>query len=60
MMPLTDEEIKFYKGQKAFTYAKKNFVMIKIRKANLNFTKKSEIIVITPENLEELLKIFAI
>ena len=29
--------------------------MIKIRKANLDYTKKSEIIVITPENLEELL-----
>ena len=36
------------------------FVRMKIRKNNLNCTKKSEIIFITPENLEELLIVFAI
>ena len=34
--------------------------MIKIKKMNLNFIIKFEIIVITPENLEGLLIIFAI
>ena len=33
---------------------------MKIKKMNLNYTKKSEIIVITPENLEEQLITFAI
>ena len=42
------------------TYAKKNFVMIKIRKANILFVIKSEIIATTPKNFEELLRIFAI
>ena len=54
MIPLTDEEIKFYERQKYVTYAKDIFVQIKIMKRNLN-KKKSEIIAITPENLEELL-----
>ena len=35
MILLTDEEIKFYKRQNVI-YAKKSFVMIKIRKANLD------------------------
>ena len=60
MIPLTDEEIKSSKEQKHVTYAKVSFVMIKIRRANLNVIIKSEIIVITPENLEELLIVFAI
>ena len=34
--------------------------MIKIKKANLNDRKKSEIIVITQEHLEELLIVFAV
>ena len=42
----------FIKRKKYAAYAKKSFVMIKIRKANLGCTKKSEIIVVTPENLE--------
>ena len=54
MIPLTDEEIKFYERQKYVTYAEDIFVQIKIMKRNLN-KKKSEIIAITPENLEELL-----
>ena len=39
---------------------KKGFVKIKIRKANLENTIKSEIVVITRENLEEILIVFAI
>ena len=57
MIPLTDEEIKFYKRQKVYHIY---FLMIKMRKANLGYTKKSEIIVITPKNLEELIIVFAI
>ena len=60
MILLTDQEIKFMKNKKYVTYAKESFVMIKIRKANMTFIIKSEIIVITQENLEELLIIFAI
>ena len=40
-------------------HAKKSFLRTKITKMNLN-TKKSEIIVITLENLEELLIVFEI
>ena len=57
MIPLTDEEIKFYKRQKVYHIY---FLMIKMRKANLGYTKKSEIIVITPKKLEELIIVFAI
>ena len=61
MIPLTDNENKFYEEQKKnVTYAKKSFVMIKMKKRNLNYTKKLEIIVIIQENLEELLIAFAI
>ena len=48
------------KAKKYVIYAKKSFVMIKMRKANMPFIIKSEIIAITPGNLEELLIIFAI
>ena len=48
---------KFYRRK---IYAKKRFVVIKIRKANMSFIIKSEIIVITPGNLEVLLIIFSI
>ena len=57
MIPLTDEEIKFYKRQKVYHIY---FLMIKMRKANLGYTKKSEIIVIISKNLEELIIVFAI
>ena len=50
MIPLTNKEIKSYEKQKA--YVKKSSVMIKIMKKNLKTRKKSEIIAITPENLE--------
>ena len=48
------------KDKKYVTYAKEVFVMIKIRKKNMTFIIKSEIIATTPKNLEELLIIFAI
>ena len=61
MIPLTNKEIKFFEKQKVcYISEKKSFVMIKIKKANMIFILKSEIIVVTPENLEELLIIFAI
>ena len=46
------------KGKKFVIYAKKSFVMMKMRKVNLNYIIKSETIVITLENKEELLIVF--
>ena len=43
------------KSKKNATYVKKCFVMIKMIKRNLKYTKKLEIIAIIQENLEELL-----
>ena len=60
MIPLTDNENKFYEEQKNVTYVKKGFVMIKMKKRNLNYTKKLEIIVIIQGNLEEVLIAFVI
>ena len=48
------------KSKNNATYAKKSFVIIKIKKKNLNYSKKLEIILITQENLEEQLTVFAI
>ena len=48
------------KSNKNATFVKKSFVMIKMKKRNLKYTKKLEIIVIIQENLEELLIAFAI
>ena len=48
------------KSKKFVTYAKNNLVLMRMIKMHLNYTIKSEIIVITPENLEELLIVFAI
>ena len=48
------------KSKKTATYVKKSFVMMKMIKIDSNYTKKSEIIAITEENLEELLIAFAI
>ena len=48
------------KSKRFVTYAKKNLVLMKMIKIHLNYTIKSEIIVITQENLEELLIVFAI
>ena len=48
------------KAKKYVIYANKSFVMVKIRKANMLFIIKSDIIVITPGSLGELLIISAI
>ena len=56
IIPLIDEEKKSYEKQKV----RKSFFMIKMRKTNLNYTKKSRIMVILQENLEDLLIVFAI
>ena len=60
MIPLTDEEIMYYEKQNYVIYVKKSFVMIKMKKINLNYIKKLKIIVIIQENLEELLIAFVI
>ena len=59
MILLRGNGIKSQEKQKCHI-SKEGFVMIKIRKRNLNFITESEIIVITLEHLEELLIIFAI
>ena len=48
------------KRKKNDIYAKKSFIQMKIMKMNLNYTKISAIIVISQENLEEQLIVFAI
>ena len=48
------------KSKKNATYVRKSFAMIKMKKRNLEYIKKLEIIVITQENLEELLIKFAV
>ena len=60
MIPLTDEENKSYEKEKACYICKREFSTDKNDKMHLNYTIKSEIIVITPENLEKLLIVFAI
>ena len=60
MIQLTEKKLDFMKKKSFVAYVMKSFVMIKMRKVNLNYTIKLEIIVITPENLEELLIVFAI
>ena len=59
-MILLRYEESLMKSKKYAIYAKKSFVMMKMKKMNLNYTKKSEIIVIAQENLEDLLIVFAI
>ena len=54
------QKLHFVKNKKYVTYAKDGFVMITIKKNNLKNTIKLEIIVITQENLEELLIVIAI
>ena len=60
MIPLTDKEYETYEKQKVCHICKKKIVLMKMIKIHLKYTIKSEIIVITLENLEELLIIFAI
>ena len=57
MIPLTDEEIKFYKRQKVCHTCKKEFCY---DEKNLNYFKKSEITAITQENLKQLIIVFVI
>ena len=47
------KKLSFIKDKKYVTYAKKSFVIIKTKKASLDYTKKSEIIVITPGKFRE-------
>ena len=60
MIPLTNEENKYYEMQKVCYICKKNLILIKMMKIHLNYIIKEEIIVITQENLEELLIVFVI
>ena len=61
MIPLTDNENNFYEEQKKCHICQKEFCYDKnVKKRNLNYTKKLEIIAIVHENLEELLIVFAI
>ena len=60
MIPLTDKEKKFSEKQKGCHICKKEFCYNKNKESEFKLNKKSEIIVITLENLEELLIIFAI
>ena len=60
MIPLTDNENRFYEEQEKYYICQKEFSYGKNEKINLNYTKKLEIIVIIQENLEELLIPFAI
>ena len=53
MIPLTDEETKSYENENV-VYPKKNLMRMRMMRMNSNYTAKSEIIVITQENLEEV------
>ena len=59
MVQLTGNKDKFYKEQKEFYICKKEFCYDKMRKINLHYTRKLEIIIITLENLEKQLIVFA-
>ena len=48
------------KSKKYVIYVEKSFVMMKIMKKNLKTRGKSEIIIITPENREEMLLVNAV
>ena len=52
MIPLTDKENKSYEKQKLSYVCKKELSSDEMIKMHLNYTIKSEIIVITLENLE--------
>ena len=60
MIPLTDKETKSYEKQKVCYICKKEFSADEMIKMHLNNTIKSEIIVIIPGKLKELLIVFAI
>ena len=48
------------KSKKFVTHANKNLVLMEMIKMRLSYTIESEIIVVTPEDLEELLIVLAI
>ena len=54
------KNISLMKSKRFVTYTEKNVELIKIIQMHLNYTIKSEIFVIKPENLEELLIALAI
>ena len=54
------KKLSLMKSKKFVTFVKKNLVQTKMIKIHSNYTIKLEIIVITLENLEELLIKFAI
>ena len=56
MIALTDKENKSYKEQKVWYICKKNLVLM----ITIKSIMKKEIIVVTQENVEKLLMIFAI
>ena len=60
MIPLTDDENRYYEEQKSVTNVEKRFAIIRIKKRDLDYTKKLEIIVISQKGLEELLIAFVI
>ena len=60
MTLLTDKENKFYEKQEVCCRCKKEFSTDGNDKNEFKLSVKSEIIVITQENLEELLIVFAI
>ena len=59
MTPLTSDDVALYQSQKQCYICGKAFYD-KNKKRDLNYTKKLEIIVISQENLEELLIAFVI
>ena len=60
MIPLNNEENKTHENKKNTIYVKKNFVRTKVMRKSFKKCKKSEIIVITQGNIEELLIVFVI
>ena len=58
MIPLIDNENKFYEEQEKCHICQKEFCYDKNDKKKLNYTKMLEMIVIIQENLEELLIAF--
>ena len=52
--------LTFIKVKSNATYVEKRFAMIKNKKRGLNYRKKLEIIIISWENVEELLIVFVI
>ena len=58
-IPLTDKEKEKHENKKICCICEQEFVLIKIKK-NLKRSRKSEIMIIIQENIEELLIVFVI